>query len=461
MEGGRASPPARHQEHTIATPRPRRRAARPLRALAALAAPALCAALAAGRPPAALPDASPAASLPDASPAASRTDASPAASRTAPPAVPRSVPPTAYRTVAYRGHTFTVPADWQVVDLTADPAACVRFDRHAVYLGTPGERQDCPARATGRTESLWVRPATAERAAVTENRTARLFHATASAEGIAVTAPYREDRAVVEEVLRSAGLPVSAARTETGDGGAQSVPALPADATVYRGRGFDTCAAPGQKAMDAWRASSPYGAVGVYIGGVNRACAQPDLTDTWVRTQYTSGWRLLPLYVGPQPSAGAGSCADDCAAITDPASQGRAAAEDAVVQAGALGLGPGSVLYNDLEQYTPGAALTARVLGYLEAWTLRLHELGYRSGAYGSVSSLVADLVGNAARTTLPDVIHFAHWNDEAVTTDAALPAGLWSRGQRVHQYAGDRAETYGGTRISVDRDQLDVGAGA
>ncbi|MYR58253.1 hypothetical protein GTY54_19120, partial [Streptomyces sp. SID625] len=108
-------------------------------------------------------------------------------SRTASPAVSRSVPPAAYRTVAYRGHTFTVPADWQVVDLTADPAACVRFDRHAVYLGTPGERQDCPARATGRTESLWVRPATAERAAVTEDRTARLFHATASAEGIAVT----------------------------------------------------------------------------------------------------------------------------------------------------------------------------------------------------------------------------------------------------------------------------------
>ncbi|MFI2639701.1 glycoside hydrolase domain-containing protein [Streptomyces sp. NPDC018610] len=364
------------------------------------------------------------------------------------------------KTVAYRGHTFTVPAGWPVVDLARNPTACVRFDRHAVYLGDAGGQQDCPARVTGRTEALWLRPATAVKAAVTENPTAREFRATAPSEGIAVTAPYGTDRATAQRVLRSAGLPVAAARTEP-PLTTPAAPALPADATAHQGKGFDTCAAPGQGAMDAWRTDSPYGAVGVYIGGVNRGCAQPNLTADWVRTQYTKGWRFLPLYVGPQPTAGAGSCADDCAAIQDPAPQGRAAAEDAVAQAGALGLGKGSVLYNDLEQYTPGAALTARVLGYLAAWTGRLHELGYRSGAYGSVSSLVADLVDNAATTTLPDVIHFAHWNDEAALTDPVLPAALWADHQRVHQYAGDRTETYGGARISVDRDLLDVAAQA
>lgn len=444
MEGRRASAPRPTEEHTISAPRPPR-------ALALLSALTACAALAAGA---------------TCGPAAARPASGTEAGRVLGTAYGRAsgAASGATRNVAYRGHTFTVPADWQVVDLTADPTACVRFDRHAVYLGDPAGNQDCPARVTGRTEALWVRPATTVKAAVTENRTAHLFHATAAAEGIAVTAPYRDDRATVERVLDSAGLPVATARAETADPSAdpaQSVPALPADATAYRGKGFDTCAAPGQSAMDAWKAGSPYGAVGIYIGGVNRACAQANLTADWVRTQYTKGWRILPLYVGPQPSAGAGSCADDCAAITDPAAQGRAAAEDAAVQAGALGLGKGAVLYNDLEQYTPGAAVTTRVLGYLEAWTGRLHELGYRSGAYGSVSSLVADLVGNATATTLPDVIHFAHWNDEAVTTDAALPAALWADGQRVHQYAGDRTETYGGAKISIDRDQLDVGTGA
>ncbi|NEA48743.1 glycoside hydrolase domain-containing protein, partial [Streptomyces sp. SID10815] len=65
--------------------------------------------------------------------------------------------------------------------------------------------------------------------------------------------------------------------------------ALPADATVHQGKGFDTCAAPGPSTMTAWKTASPYSAVGVYIGGVNRGCAQPNLTAEWVRTQYTAG----------------------------------------------------------------------------------------------------------------------------------------------------------------------------
>lgn len=361
--------------------------------------------------------------------------------------------------MTYRGHTFTVPAGWQIVDLEKDPAACIRFDRHAVYLGEPGEQQGCPARAAGRTEALWVRPAVATKASVTEDRTSRVFRATATDEGIEVTAPYHEDRATIQRVLDSAGLPVAAARAEQPDE-TPSVLAVPVDATAYRGKGFDTCTAPSQTAMDAWRAGSPYRAVGIYIGGINRACAQARLTPEWVRTQYANGWRFFPLYVGPQPTSGAGSCQNDCAPITDPVPQGRAAAEDAAARAAALGLGKGSVLYNNLEQYTRGGALTTRVLDYLEAWTERLHELGYRSGAYGSVSSLVPDLVDNAGRTTLPDVIYFAHWNGEATTDHPSLPATMWAKQQRIHQYAGNKTETYKGVTINIDRDQLDVGTG-
>ncbi|WP_073952569.1 glycoside hydrolase domain-containing protein [Streptomyces kebangsaanensis] len=375
------------------------------------------------------------------------------------PAAARTASGDVTRTVAYRGHTFTVPADWQVVDLGKDPTACVRFDRHAVYLGDPGERQDCPARATGRTEALWVQPAAATRASVTEDRTSRVFRATATSEGIAVTAPYGEDRATIQRVLDSAGLPVAAARAGQ-PGEAPSALTVPAGATAYRGRGFDTCTAPSRTAMNAWKSGSPYRAVGIYIGGVNRACAQAGLTSEWVRTQYANGWRFFPLYVGPQPTSGAGSCRNRCVSITDPVPQGRAAAEDAVAQAAALGLDRGSVLYNDLEQYTRGGALTPRVLGYLGAWTERLHELGYRSGAYGGVSSLVPDLVDNAGKATLPDVIHFAHWNGEAATDHPSLPATMWADQQRIHQYAGDRTETYGGVTINIDRDQLDVGTG-
>ena len=55
---------------------------------------------------------------------------------------------------------------------------------------------------------------------------------------------------------------------------------VPRDFTGY---GFDQCLAPTQKAMDAWLASSPFWAVGIYISGKSRACrSQPNLTPTWV-----------------------------------------------------------------------------------------------------------------------------------------------------------------------------------
>ncbi|MFD9463095.1 glycoside hydrolase domain-containing protein [Streptomyces sp. NPDC060027] len=357
--------------------------------------------------------------------------------------------------VDYRGHSFTVPASWQIVDLKKHPDTCVRFDRHVVYLGRPGNHQNCPARASGRTEALLIQPAPTAPSAVTENPTARTYRATGHR--IVVTAAYGYDRTRIQDVLRSAGLPVAAARPdEPAERPAAAL--LPADATSFRGEGFDACTAPSQSAMDAWRDDSGYGAIGVYIGGLNRACAQQHLTANWVRTQYTRGWRFIPLYVGRQPSSDGGSCGGGCAAITSPVSQGTAAADDAVKQAAALGFGKSTVIYNDLEHYEPGGKVTDQVLAYIDAYTERLHALGYRSGAYGNTSSLVSDLIANRAGITLPDVIHFARWNRVSTTSDASIPSTLWSKHQRIHQYIGDTTETHGGVKISIDRDRLDVG---
>src|SRR6476661_4517595 len=75
---------------------------------------------------------------------------------------------------------------------------------------------------------------------------------------------------------------------------------VPRDFTGY---GFDQCLAPTQSAMDAWLYHSPYWAVGIYISGKSRACRnQPNLTPTWVSTQISKGWRLLPITLGPQAS---------------------------------------------------------------------------------------------------------------------------------------------------------------
>ena len=39
--------------------------------------------------------------------------------------------------VRYHGYRLVVPAAWPVYDLATDPTVCVRFNRHAVYLGQP------------------------------------------------------------------------------------------------------------------------------------------------------------------------------------------------------------------------------------------------------------------------------------------------------------------------------------
>lgn len=60
--------------------------------------------------------------------------------------------------------------------------------------------------------------------------------------------------------------------------------------------------------MATW-GHSPYHGVGIYIGGINMACAQPNLTRTWMKHEIASGWHPAPLYVGLQAwGSGCGCC---------------------------------------------------------------------------------------------------------------------------------------------------------
>src|SRR3954447_2270052 len=70
-------------------------------------------------------------------------------------------------------------------------------------------------------------------------------------------------------------------------------------ATRFTGLAFDTCTAPTLAQLSAWKAS-PYKALGIYIGGANRSCAQPQLTPSWVTAATAMGWRLVPVFLGLQ-----------------------------------------------------------------------------------------------------------------------------------------------------------------
>lgn len=265
------------------------------------------------------------------------------------------------------------------------------------------------------------------------------------------------------------GITSTAAIAAPGGGSAASasVSVLPQSTHVpapgsFAGKGFDACTAPPSDLMSTWRTASPYRAVGIYISGVNRFCAQPELTAAWVSAQQSAGWHLLPIHMGLQPSCTTSNKEFRFTAGNATAS-GRAAADEAVTAARALGLAAGTAIFLDVEAYsTTDAACRSAVLAYQSAWTARLHDLGFLSGFYSSLASGIADQVTAypSATWVRPDYLWFARYDGESTVSNPAIPASYWPK-RRIKQYQSPvqtgGPETWGGRTLSVDRNQLDV----
>jgi Domain of unknown function (DUF1906) len=361
----------------------------------------------------------------------------------------------ASKVVRYRGYSLTVPASWPVFALAARPTTCVRFDRHAVYLGRPSSQQRCPTAAAGRTEAILVEPSTARGAslpAILPGAQRSAAEVSAANHRVLVLGTWASDPGVVERALRLPSLRALRAHSVR----APAAHAARARATVagtYTGLGFDACSAPSAATMSAW-ASSPYHAVGIYIGGDNVACSQPNLSPEWVSQETAAGWHLIPTYVGLQAGGACGGCAT--ISSRSAASEGSAAAGDAATEAGALGIAPGNPIYYDMEGYAPGSSTTPLVLKFLSAWTQELHALGYTSGVYSSGDSGIRDLADAEGTTFVePDDIWIARWNGEQNTADPSVPSTDWPNRQRIHQYAGGHNATYGGYTLNIDSNYL------
>lgn len=351
------------------------------------------------------------------------------------------------KTVTYHGHSFGVPFGWRVINLADHPRTCVRFDRHAIYLGAPTANEACPSSVVGTTEAMLIEPASRGAAPqAAENPVTRRITVTGGR--LHIVATFHRHPGQIRQILRRAGLgrglhedPARAERP------ALDAP-LPAWVTSYHGLGFDTCTAPSTAAMSAWRAHSPYRAIGIYLGGSDAACAQPNLTRSWLAKEAAQGWHFVPMYVGPQAAFGE--------LRKSSAGQGTAAANDAAAQAERLGFGPQTPIYYDMESYG-GHHLSPRVLQFLAAWTVRLHHLGFLSGVYSSSLSGIAALARQSGSYPAPDVVFDALWNGQANTQDPVLHAGQWGHHHRVHQYSGNVTQKFGGTAIDIDQDYLDV----
>ena len=408
--------------------------------------------------------------------------------------------------VTYNGVRVTVPATWPVIDLRVHPEACVRFDREAVYLGSPAAASDCPAHAVGRVDSIWLRTVSAGRtdlmsahqtkvgalaARVDLNPIGHDKRAQFVARGVELEATWGTNSTSIDQVLASAvvssdpstpatGSPFAAAPAASDT--ATSVPAASdtlvagaepvafsagtsaiAARSTFTGMAFDTCAAPSAATMSSWLAS-PYRSAGIYIGGSMRACGDGNLSSAWVAQVRSMGWGLLPIYVGVQaPCVGQSGLATIVA--SQAASQGTSSADDAVAQAQRFGLGSGTPIYYDMESYSSSVVgCKATVMTFISAWTAELHRLGYESGAYGSSGSLMVDMSRTMGSTgfVAPDDVWFAHWNQLQTTSDSssypAFSDVFWSGHHRVHQYSGGASQTWGGATVNMDASWADGG---
>lgn len=308
------------------------------------------------------------------------------------------------REVPFRGVSLHVPDGWRVVNLATNPHACLRLDLPSVYVGSPGDQAGCPARLIGGAPAVLIEALTesAQRSVAgravavsgqAEVRSVRLPRGGPVAVvmpragvlmtlmyGVSDTSTMRRMLATTELDVDGLSQPIGGLQQAEAEAEADAGPgvSVPGD---YRGLGFDTCAAPSQAVMDVWRKSSGYGSLGIYIGGVNIGCLQPNLNAAWVSRQVSRGWHLLPIYVGHQAPCSnlANRFSYD---VPTARRQGQADAANAMAMARRRDIAAPSTLYSDVEGYdSSDRRCVAAVMSYLSGWTFALHGRAYQAGA--------------------------------------------------------------------------------
>ncbi len=248
-------------------------------------------------------------------------------------------------------------------------------------------------------------------------------------------------------------------------------PQAPGDFTGY---GFDACVAPSQTVMDSWNLRSPYTAIGIYISGSSRYCGdkyQPNLSKAWVEKNASNGWRFIPIHVGYQSPCFKNNSSSRVqkkrmsTTISTARSQAASDAAETITALKKYGFGSGSASYLDLEYYARTATCDNAVLAFIDAWTEKLHDAGFKSGVYSSGSAAIAALDSAKASgrsMTFPDHLWIA-WTNKIADTDGGpyLRDSLWANHQRIHQYHNNISASYGGNGVTIDKNFLDVGKGS
>jgi hypothetical protein len=230
--------------------------------------------------------------------------------------------------------------------------------------------------------------------------------------------------------------------------------AAPADASfgISQRMGVDGCGLNTTARATAFWSGTPYYNFGFYMGGSAAGC--PTNSPSFASALVNQGWRLLPIWVGPQApcsSFGSRMSSDTATAY----SQGKGEAVLAYQRLISLGLSTENtpVTY-DLEAYNTGnSGCVNAVKSFMQGWVYQLHlPPAQKAGVYGSTCG--SGLANFASISPTVDFITGAAWDNNKNT--AALPcisSGWWTQNQRHKQYQGGHNETWNGVTIQVDSD--------
>ncbi len=235
---------------------------------------------------------------------------------------------------------------------------------------------------------------------------------------------------------------------------ATPVEALPGGGGVTIGKGFDACTAPSTSTMNAWWSGTPWTWIGVYIGGNSRACSQPNLTSSWLNTNYSTGWRFEFLWVGPQApcTSFANRISYNTSTAYDQGVNNALSVYNALVNLGIGNNALGTPVIYDMEAFNTGSSsCLAAVRSFVNGFVHQMHVAPAQvAGYYGSSCASAVDAM--ATLSNVPNHINGADWDGNPSTSAiSCVASNHWTQHQRLKQYRGGHNETWSGVTLNID----------
>jgi photosystem II stability/assembly factor-like uncharacterized protein len=247
---------------------------------------------------------------------------------------------------------------------------------------------------------------------------------------------------------------------------------------IRQRQAFDSCIRPSLSGMQTWWNSSPYFIYNIYMGGVSNSSCFPDtLTASWISSVHAQGWEFIPTWVGPQAPCTSFKFRfsyDPLNAFGEGVNEANLAFNRAV-ELGLVGSEiPRTVIYYDMESFSGGSTECRNAAkSFLNGWSQRLHELGARSGVYGSSCYYMPDWKNlsnplddawlaswyKVDHDNNPDTDKEYFYDPYANVWSVLCSSSLtdaWTDHQRIRQYAGGHKETWGGVSVNIDSNITD-----